>query len=159
MPLDTQTRQQKKPKTSTISVDSEQTVSVEEQNSRSVPTDLESPTISKPRKQSTQKVEETLNIQLTEPTLHESVSMLTSPETDITERIENIRIEEETVGVKVPLDLGTPLIVPEEVVYRFIENIFFQFEHYYSNQKGNYKFQQTYFQLRNLHCPLSQITI
>ena len=125
MPLDTQTRQQKKPKTSTISVDSEQTVSVEEQNSRSVPTDLESPTISKPRKQSTQKVEETLNIQLTEPTLHESVSMLTSPETDITERIENIRIEEETVGVKVPLDLGTPLIVPEEVVYRFIENIFF----------------------------------
>ena len=125
MPLDTQTRQQKKPKTSTISVDSEQTVSVEEQNSRSIPTDIESPTISKPRKQSTQKVEETLNIQLTEPTLHESVSMLTSPETDITERIENIRIEEETVGVKVPLDLGTPLIVPEEVVYRFIENIFF----------------------------------
>ena len=133
MPLDTQTRQQKKPKTSTISVDSEQTVSVEEQNSRSVPTDLESPTISKPRKQSTQKVEETLNIQLTEPTLHESVSMLTSPETDITERIENIRIEEETVGVKVPLDLGTPLIVPEEVVYRFIENIFFQFEHYFNS--------------------------
>ena len=125
MPLNTQTGQQKKPKTSTISVDSEQIISIEEQNSRSVPTDLESPTISKPRKLSTQKVEETLNIQLTEPTLHESVSMLTSPETDITEKIENIRIEEETVGVKIPLDLGTPLIVPEEVVYRIIENIFF----------------------------------
>ena len=124
MPLDTQTRQQKKPKTSTIAVDSEPTISIEEQNSRSVPTDLESPTISKPRKLSTQKVEETLNIQLTEPTLHESVSMLTSPETDITEKIENIRIEEETVGVKIPLDLGTPLIVPEEVFYRIIENIF-----------------------------------
>ena len=128
MPLDTQTRQQKKPKTSTIAVDSEPTISIEEQNSRSVPTDLESPTISKPRKLSTQKVEETLNIQLTEPTLHESVSMLTSPENDITEKIENIRIEEETVGVKIPLDLGTPLIVPEEVFDRIIENIFsFQF--------------------------------
>ena len=142
MPLDTQTRQQKKPKTSTISVDSEQTVSVEEQNSRSVPTDLESPTISKPRKQSTQKVEETLNIQLTEPTLHESVSMLTGPETDITEKIENIRIEEETVGVKIPLDLGTPLIVPEEVVYRFIENIFFQFEHYTQIKKETINFNK-----------------
>ena len=43
--------------------------------------------------------------------------MLTTPETDITQKIENIRIEEETVGVKIPLDLGTPSIVPEEVVY------------------------------------------
>ena len=130
MPLDTQTGQQRKPKTSTISIDSEETISVEETNSRLVPNDLESSTLSKLRKQSTQKVEETLNIQRTEPTLHESVSMLTSPETDITEKIENIRIEEENVGVKIPLDLGTPLLVPEEVVYRIIENIFsFQFEY------------------------------
>ena len=130
MPLDTQTGQQRKPKTSTISIDSEETISVEETNSRSVPNDLKSSTLSKLRKQSTQKVEETLNIQRTEPTLHESVSMLTSPETDITEKIENIRIEEENVGVKIPLDLGTPLLVPEEVVYRIIENIFsFQFEY------------------------------
>ena len=125
MPLDTQTGQQKKPKTSTISIDSEQTISVEEQNSRSVPNDLESSTLSKPRKQSTQKVEETLNIQFTEPTLHESVSMLTTPETAITEKIKNIRIEEETVGVKIPLDLGTPSIVPEEVVYQSYEIFFF----------------------------------
>ena len=117
MPLDTQTGQQRKPKTSTISIDSEETISVEETNSRSVPNDLESSTLSKLRKQSTQKVEETLNIQLIEPKLHESVSMLTTPETDITQKIENIRIEEETVGVKIPLDLGTPSIVPEEVLY------------------------------------------
>ena len=117
MPLDTQTGQQRKPKTSTISIDSEETISVQETNARSVPNDLESSTLSKLRKQSTQKVEETLNIQLTEPKLHESVSMLTAPETDITQKIENIRIEEETVGVKIPLDLGTPSIVPEEVVY------------------------------------------
>ena len=120
MPLDTQTGQQKKPKTSTISIDSEKTISVEEQNSRSVPNDLESSILSKPRKQSTQKVEETLNIQFTEPTLQESVSMLTTPETAITEKIKNIRIEEETVGVKIPLDLGTPSIVPEEVVYSIL---------------------------------------
>ena len=125
MPLDTQTVQQKKPKTSTISIDSEKTISVEEQNSRSVPNDLESSILSKPRKQSTQKVEETLNIQFTEPTLQESVSMLTTPETAITEKIKNIRIEEETVGVKIPLDLGTPSIVPEEVVYQSYEIFFF----------------------------------
>ena len=129
MPLDTHTSQQKKPKTSTTFIDSDQAIIIQEQTPHSTPENLESQTQSNNRKQSTQKVEETLNVQHSEPTLQESVSMPKSPETDIVEKVEKITVQDEMVGVKVPLDLGTPSIVPEEVENHNLHNV--HYFHFY----------------------------
>ena len=67
------------------------------------------------RRQSTQNVEQSQNVLLSEPSIHESVSDLNTSETEIIDKIGNVSIQEDVTGVKVPLDLGTPSIEQEKV--------------------------------------------
>ena len=68
------------------------------------------------RRQSTQKVEQCQNVQLLEPSIHESVLDLNASETEIVDKIRNVSIQEDVRGIKVPLDLGTTFIEPEKVI-------------------------------------------
>ena len=67
------------------------------------------------RRHSTQKVEQSQNVQLSETSIHESISDFNTAETEIVDKISNISIQEDGIGVKVPLDLGTTSIVQEKV--------------------------------------------
>ena len=67
------------------------------------------------RRHSTQKVEQSPNVQHSEPSIHESVSDLNTSETEIIDKISNVSIQEDVIGVKIPLDLGTPSIEQEKV--------------------------------------------
>ena len=62
-----------------------------------------------------QKVEEGQNVQLLEPSLHEQLSVLESPETEIINKIKNVSFQEDVIGVKIPLDIGTPSLHHEKV--------------------------------------------
>jgi hypothetical protein len=67
------------------------------------------------RRHSTQNVEQSQNVQLSEPSIHESVSDLNTSETEIIDKISNYNIQEDGFGVNVPLDLGTTSVEQEKV--------------------------------------------
>lgn len=103
-------------------LDSEQPITVQEQplsNSESS-TDRKDTNIQcdlkASRRESTQKVEQCQNIQLLEPSIHESVSELNASETEIVDKIGNVSIQEDVRGVNVPLDLGTTFMEPDKVI-------------------------------------------
>ena len=116
MSLSTKTGPQNIRKTSTTVLDSEQPISVQEQISHSVSDILDTKLQSGSRKYSTQTVEEAKNVQLTEPSLNESLVCIESPDSELVDKVNKSSIQEKQLGVKMPLDLGTPSLVPEEVL-------------------------------------------